>query len=67
MDFIAGPDAYRSLPSLISTATTDQEESNIILAVEETYADINPVRLAEGNTHAFVTITRYHRVKIQGN
>jgi hypothetical protein len=26
--------------------------------MEETYADITPVRLAEGNTHAFVTITR---------
>jgi hypothetical protein len=28
------------------------------LSLEETYADITPVRLAEGNTHAFVTITR---------
>ena len=59
VDFIAGPDSYRSLPSLITTATTDQEGGNIVLALEETYADINPVRLAEGNTHAFVTITRY--------
>ena len=59
VDFIAGPDSYRSLPTLITTATTDQEAGNIVLSLEETYADINPVRLAEGNTHAFVTITRY--------
>ena len=61
VDFIAGPDSYRSLPTLITTATTDQEGGNIVLSLEETYADINPVRLAEGNTHAFVTITRYVR------
>ena len=66
VDFIAGPDSYRSLPTLITTATTDQEGGNIVLSLEETYADINPVRLAEGNTHAFVTITRYsHTISIE--
>jgi tRNA A37 methylthiotransferase MiaB len=39
-------------------ATTDQSAANTQLSLEETYADITPVRLAEGNTHAFVTITR---------
>jgi tRNA A37 methylthiotransferase MiaB len=58
VDFIAGPDAYRNLPNLLKAATTDQMAANTQLSLEETYADITPVRLAEGNTHAFVTITR---------
>ena len=60
VDFIAGPDAYRDLPNLLSIVdtTTDAQAANTALSLEETYADIQPVRLAEGNTHAFVTITR---------
>lgn len=58
VDFVAGPDAYRDLPALLMTATTDQKAANVQLSIEETYSDIQPVRLAEGNTHAFVTITR---------
>ena len=58
IDFIAGPDSYRQLPELIKTSTTDQRAANIQLSFDETYTDIQPVRLAEGNTHAFVTITR---------
>lgn len=58
VDFIAGPDAYRTLPDLLNTVSTDQKAANVVLSLDETYADIPPVRLAEGNTHAFVTITR---------
>eukprot|EP01041_Mallomonas_annulata_P006945 gene6945-14100_t len=58
VDFIAGPDAYRTIPSLLKAVTTDQKAANVQLSLDETYADIPPVRLAEGNTHAFVTITR---------
>lgn len=43
---------------MLMAATTDQSAANTQLSLEETYADITPVRLAEGNTHAFVTITR---------
>jgi tRNA A37 methylthiotransferase MiaB len=57
VDFVAGPDAYRSLPLLLKSSSTDQSDANSVLALDETYADIAPVRLAEGNTHAFVTIT----------
>ena len=35
-----------------------EAETGLVDAGEETYADIRPVRLAEGHTHAFVTITR---------
>lgn len=58
ISFIAGPDAYRELPNLLMAASTDQRAASTQLSVDETYADISPVRLAEGNTHAFVTITR---------
>ena len=64
VDFIAGPDSYRDLPNLLlaaspNTETNDiQKVANVQLSMEETYADISPVRLDEGNTHAFVTITR---------
>ena len=103
VDFIAGPDAYRDLPRLVTNASTKLEKNtlgsssiittnndknnneaespleaeaetaamkaegssismqrlaNVQLSLEETYADISPVRLAEGNNHAFVTITR---------
>ena len=60
VDFIAGPDAYRDLPNLLNIvdSSTDAKAANTALSLEETYADIQPVRLAEGNTHAFVTITR---------
>lgn len=58
VDFIAGPDAYRELPALLTSASTDQKAANVQLSIEETYSDIQPVKLADGNTHAFVTITR---------
>ena len=58
VDFIAGPDAYRELPALLASTSTDQKAANVILSIEETYSDIQPIRQAEGNTHAFVTITR---------
>ena len=58
VDFIAGPDAYRELPALLTAASTDQKAANVQLSIEETYSDIQPVKLADGNTHAFVTITR---------
>ena len=31
VDFIAGPDAYRELPALLASATTDQKAANIQL------------------------------------
>ncbi|MBC8043712.1 MAG: tRNA (N6-isopentenyl adenosine(37)-C2)-methylthiotransferase MiaB, partial [Rhizobacter sp.] len=56
VDLIAGPDAYRSLPNLIGLASTGQKAANTFLSLEETYADIAPVRRA--GTSAFVSIMR---------
>lgn len=57
-DLVAGPDAYRDLPRLIDAVSgTGEKQMNVQLSVEETYADIIPVR-KEGAHAAFVTIMR---------
>lgn len=58
VDLIAGPDAYRDLPSLISNAGHGQKAANVLLSYEETYADISPVRLDENKVSAFISIMR---------
>ncbi len=58
VDLIAGPDAYRSLPSMVEEVGTGQKAVNVLLSREETYADISPVRLDKGGVTAFVSITR---------
>ncbi len=56
VDLIAGPDAYRSIPQLIELAESGQKAANVFLSLEETYADITPVRRA--GVSAFLTIMR---------
>ncbi len=58
VDIVVGPDAYRSLPGLISEAETGQKSVNVLLSREETYADIAPVRLDSNGITAFVSIMR---------
>jgi len=58
VDMVVGPDAYRSLPSLIEEAETGQKAVNVLLSREETYADISPVRLNSNGVSAFVSIMR---------
>lgn len=58
VDIVVGPDAYRSLPSLIEEASTGQKAVNVLLSREETYADISPVRLDSNGVCAFVSIMR---------
>lgn len=58
VDMVIGPDAYRSLPSLISEAETGQKGVNVLLSRDETYADIAPVRLDSNGVSAFVSIMR---------
>lgn len=58
VDFVCGPDAYRDVPRLIDNITsTGQKEANTQLSLEETYADIRPVREAE-SASAFISIMR---------
>lgn len=58
VDIVVGPDAYRSLPGLVSEAADGQKAVNVLLSREETYADISPVRLNSNGVSAFVSIMR---------
>jgi tRNA-2-methylthio-N6-dimethylallyladenosine synthase len=58
VDIVVGPDAYRTLPDLISTAGTGQKAVNVILSRDETYGDIAPVRLDSNGISGFVSIMR---------
>jgi tRNA-2-methylthio-N6-dimethylallyladenosine synthase len=58
VDIIAGPDSYRDLPKLIDNAREGQKAINVILSADETYADINPVRIGNNGIAAFISIMR---------
>jgi tRNA-2-methylthio-N6-dimethylallyladenosine synthase len=58
VDLVVGPDAYRSLPSLIEVADSGQKGVNVLLSRDETYGDIAPVRLNSNGVTAFVSIMR---------
>lgn len=58
VDLIAGPDSYRDLPALISEAESGHKAVNVLLSREETYADINPVRMDRNGVTSFVSIMR---------
>ncbi|XP_062360851.1 mitochondrial tRNA methylthiotransferase CDK5RAP1 [Cinclus cinclus] len=58
VDVVAGPDAYRDLPRLLAVAESGQQAANVLLSLDETYADILPVQTSPGGTTAFVSIMR---------
>ena len=58
VDIVVGPDAYRSLPSLVEEAGAGQKGVNVLLSRDETYADISPIRLNSNGITAFVSIMR---------
>lgn len=58
VDLVAGPDAYRDLPSLIAETESGQKAANIQLSLDETYADIDPVRYDSNGISAFISIMR---------
>lgn len=58
VDLVIGPDAYRDLPNLIGRIDEGDRAVNVLLSREETYADINPVRLAGNGITAFISIMR---------
>ena len=64
VDIIMGPDAYRDLPNMINAIrTTNQSAMNVQLSLEETYADIIPVR--KSGIKAFLSIMRGNRILIK--
>ncbi|MCS7027627.1 MAG: tRNA (N6-isopentenyl adenosine(37)-C2)-methylthiotransferase MiaB [Bacteroidia bacterium] len=58
VDLVVGPDAYRDLPRLVSEVDSGQKAVNVLLSLEETYADISPVRLHSNGVSAFISIMR---------
>lgn len=58
VDIVVGPDAYRDLPNLIEAVENGGRAVNVLLSREETYAEINPIRLDSNGVTAFISITR---------
>jgi len=58
VDIVAGPDAYRDLPKLLKEAEAGQKGVNVLLSMEETYAEIAPVRIDKNGVSAFIAIMR---------
>lgn len=55
VSFVVGPDSYRRLPALLRQ---NAKAADTELSATETYADIEPVRLASNGVSAFVSIMR---------
>ncbi len=58
VDMVVGPDAYKDIPNLLKDVDEGRDAINVILSKEETYGDIQPVRLSSNGVSAFVSITR---------
>ncbi len=58
VDIVVGPDAYRDIPRLLSEVEDGRKAVNVLLSLEETYADIAPVRTVSNGINAFVSIMR---------
>ncbi|MBQ9638512.1 MAG: tRNA (N6-isopentenyl adenosine(37)-C2)-methylthiotransferase MiaB [Bacteroidales bacterium] len=57
VSFVVGPDAYRQLPSIMKQVVSGSKAAATELSTEETYADIEPVRLNAGIS-AYISIMR---------
>ncbi|CAD5120570.1 DgyrCDS9135 [Dimorphilus gyrociliatus] len=54
VDVICGPDAYKDLPNLLhKSSMLGASAMNVALSLEETYADVTPLRLNESSVSAF--------------
>mgnify|MGYP000601290040 FL=1 len=58
VDIVAGPDAYKELPILLQEVEDGHKAINVVLSLEETYADIQPTRLNSNGVTALISITR---------
>lgn len=58
VSFVCGPDAYRRLPALLAQVREGQRGTEVELSTTETYADIEPVRLASNCISAYISIMR---------
>ena len=58
VSFVCGPDAYRRLPEMLAQVRRGQTAAEVELSTTETYADIEPVRLAGNGISAYISIMR---------
>jgi tRNA-2-methylthio-N6-dimethylallyladenosine synthase len=58
VDLVVGPDAYRELPVLLEGVERGEKGINTVLSRDETYADIEPVRMDQNHVTSFVSIMR---------
>ena len=59
VDIVCGPDSYRILPTLLSESLKSGNTAmNVQLSLEETYAEISPLRINENTKTAYVSIQR---------
>ena len=58
VDIVAGPDAYKELPILLREVEDGHKAINVLLSLEETYAEIQPTRLNSNGVTAYISITR---------
>ena len=58
VSFVCGPDAYRRLPEMLARVRRGQKAAEVELSTTETYADIEPVRLAGNGISAYISIMR---------
>lgn len=58
VDLVVGPDAYRDIPNLLRVVRGGSSAVNVQLSLDETYADIAPVRSDPESPSAFVSIMR---------
>lgn len=58
VSLVCGPDAYRRLPDLLRQVRAGGQAAEVELSTDETYADIEPVRLASNGISAYISIMR---------
>ncbi len=58
IDLVCGPDAYKDLPRLLALSKNGYNTINVLLSLDETYAEIMPVKFDENSKTAFVSIMR---------
>ena len=58
VSFVVGPDSYRQLPDILQQVRQGAKAAATELSREETYADIEPVRLGSNGISAYISIMR---------
>lgn len=59
VDFTLGPDSYRKLPEVIEKVLDSRDKlTETVLSLDETYSDVEPVRMDSNGVSAFISIAR---------